>query len=164
MGGYNYVYEDLRKKRDMVAALPIYSKEIEEKSEKFIRIWDTIFAEEPLYYCHFDLHEYNILKGKNGYVAIDPIGMAAPFEFELVRFAINDVREHQKFGLRERIELLINYFARWVSDRKKLYAAMYIFMSYLTYNGAFEDKDIRLTEINLLVVDVLENIIDKDFF
>lgn len=152
------MYNVLINKMDHIMEVTLCQNEIKKALDKSIVYWKKYFSNDIEYYCHHDLHKYNLLKSDLNYVAVDPIGMAAPFEFELVRFVITDVQEHESFGFKERIHLLMGYFSKW-GDLKKLYVAMFIFMSYITYNGSFESDDIKDTEKNLDIINVLEDIL-----
>lgn len=147
-------YAGLCERLQDAGALPYCGAPIRAHLQEAVSLYARCFAQQPLYLLHGDLHEYNILKGENGYVAVDPIGLRAPLAFETARFIRNDVLRNVDFGVPARLELLTTYFGRWLpSDQVR--AALYIDLSYTTYNSVLENETPRETERMLALLDAV---------
>ncbi|MBR1811966.1 MAG: 2-C-methyl-D-erythritol 4-phosphate cytidylyltransferase [Clostridia bacterium] len=151
-------YKDLQKKLADIDTVPFCRNELEEHLQKAIAMYDRYFFDSPLYLCHGDLHAFNILLNKNGYAAVDPIGVRAPRELEYVRFIRNDILNIRSFGMRERLDLLLSYFSRW-AGRKSLLLFLYIDTVYVTFNSTFEYPNDEQTRYNLKLINVIEQMI-----
>lgn len=134
--------------------LPYCSAPIAKHLQLAAALYERCFAKETMYLIHGDLHEYNILKGANGYVAVDPIGFCAPLAFETSRFIRNDVLRNAKFGTTARLSLLFDYFGRWLPV-EQVQAALYIDLSVTTYNSVYENETPRETERMLALLDTV---------
>ena len=138
--------------------LPYCSAPIREHLQFAVSLYERRFSADTLYLLHGDLHEFNILKGENGYVAVDPIGFCAPLAFETSRFIRNDVLRNADFGAPARLTLLTAYFSKWLPV-EKVREALYIDLSFTTYNSVFENETPRETERMLQLLDVVRGML-----
>lgn len=154
---FPYYKDDLINKFDNVDLAPFCKDVVKKELEYAIKLYES-FNNDELYLCHIDLHNKNMLNDGDKIYAVDPIGHFAPIEFEFVRFIRNDVRNNQEFGIKERLNLLFDYFSKFV-DKKKLISAFIIDMSFCNYNSTFEnDNDIE-TRLNSQIIDIAKSII-----
>lgn len=154
-------YADLQQKLKDIDTVPFFRDRIKEHLQTAIAMYDRHFSDSPLYLCHGDLHAFNIIQGKDGYVAVDPLGIRAPRELEYVRFIRNDILNIRSFGMRERLNLLLSYFSRW-AGKKSLLLFLYIDTVYVTFNCTFEHPDDGPTGYNLKLLNVIRQMIDLD--
>lgn len=127
---------------------------IAEHLKNAVSLYDRVFSKDSLYLLHGDLHKFNILKGENGYVAVDPIGFRAPLAFETSRFIRNDVLRNEAYGVEARLALLTAYFGKWLPE-EKIRAALYIDLAFTTYNSVFENETPCETERMLALLDTV---------
>lgn len=153
--------DDLRQKLKDIDTVPYCRSQIQEHLETAIKMYDLYFADAPRFLCHGDLHTFNIILGKDGYVAVDPIGLIAPRELEFVRFIRNDILNIKTFGMRERLSLLLAYFSRW-AGKKSLLLFLYIDTVYVTFNCTFEHPNDGPAKVNLELLSVIRQMIDLD--
>lgn len=98
-----------------------FRKKMEEKVKE---IWMEYFASSPQYYLHRDLHRRNLLRTKTGIMAIDPLGIIGPEEFEYTIPFIIEAKADMQDIIRKQEELL-DFFSEFC-NRKRLYAALFI--------------------------------------
>lgn len=145
--------DELEEKLQNVDSVPFLKKEVRNELEYAIKLYNDEFANEKRFVLHGDLHELNILDDGEEFWGIDPSGMCAPIELECVRFIRNDVREHPSFGYKERFDVLINNFSKFV-DRAKLIKMFVVDMAYCTFNSTFENESSDETKINLELIEI----------
>lgn len=155
----NLYINDLQSKLDNINDMPYGKSEIRPRLEKSLSLYHKYFDNQPLYLLHGDLHEYNIIKNDENYIAIDPIGINAPKEFEATRFIRNDIFGNTSFDMQSRYNMLKSYFGKWVNE-ELLTAALYIDLTATTYNAAFEYEDDKILNRNIKFIIMLENMID----
>lgn len=98
-----------------------FRKKMEDKARK---IWNLYFENSPKYFLHRDLHRRNLLRSRKGIVAIDPLGIVGPKEFEYtISFVIEAKADSSNVILKQ--ERLFEFFSRYC-DRERLYAAVFI--------------------------------------
>ncbi len=156
---FNDYYSELKDKAQSTDTLPFMKEEIESDILTAVSLYDKHFAHKVMYLIHGDLHEYNIIKNVDSYAAVDPIGFAAPLAFEATRFIRNDLMKNKSFGVKERCDLLLNYFSKWISA-DELRIALYIDIAFTAYNSVFENKtDLQTKEmvniLNVIIKDIL---------
>ena len=147
-------YAELLDRLQSAKDLPYCSAPIRESLQFAVSLYEQRFSADTPYLIHGDLHEFNILKGENGYVAVDPIGFRAPLAFETARFIRNDVLRNTEFGTAARLTLLTEYFSKW-QPIEKVRAALYIDLSFTTYNSVFENEAPCETERMLKLLDAV---------
>lgn len=108
--------------------------------EKAYKVWDAYFKDQPVYYLHRDLHRRNILKTRDGVVAIDPMGAAGPKAFEYVIAYIIELREYPDDLNDELFERMNAYFSKYV-PREELLAAMFYFWVFKMNDYCFQKND-----------------------
>lgn len=154
-------YLSLKSRMESCDEVPYLKSEIKIALKKALHLYDNVFKNEKLFYIHGDLHEFNILKNHDCYVAIDPIGFKAPAEFEVSRFIRNDMLKNSGFGLNERFELLLNYFSKWL-NRDLIICAEYIDLAYTLYNSTFENDTPQQTEKMISLLNTVSEYIEND--
>jgi len=154
-------YEELCEKRNHVDRLAYQKEPITKVLDEAIRLYENVFQNSQLYVLHGDLHSLNILDDGIRWWGIDPNGMLAPKELELVRFIRNDVRSHPEFGYKERFETLVHNFSRFV-DRKRLVQMYIVDMAFCTYNSVFENETEEETLLNLKLIEIAEELIKTE--
>ena len=124
------------------AALPSHFEEKFRLSmEKKARlIWETYFEHAPKFYLHRDLHKRNILQWENGVVAIDPMGVLGPWEFEFVIPFVIELREYPDALNKKLYRTMMDYFTKYV-DEKRLSAALFIFWVFKMNDYCFQKND-----------------------
>ncbi len=147
-------YTELLDRLQSAKDLPYCSAPIFESLQFAVSLYEQQFSADTLYLIHGDLHEFNILKGENGYLAVDPIGFCAPLAFETARFIRNDVLRNAEFGATARLTLLTDYFSKW-QPAEKVRAALYIDLSFTTYNSVFENETPHETERMLALLEAV---------
>lgn len=153
-------FSELCDKFSNVGNVGAFKNQIEYCLQKSITLYEKYFKKAPCCLIHGDLHEFNIIKSQNEYVAIDPIGFAAPIEFEAVRFIRNDVLRNSEFGMQQRFELLLQYFSKWLSP-EKLAIAEFIDLSFTTYNSVFENESNTQTEKMIFFIKIIDDYIEN---
>lgn len=131
-------YEELKLRANSCDNIPFYSNDIKKALKKAVSLYKSRFINSTEYYIHGDLHEFNIIKSNNSYVAVDPIGFKAPLEFEPARFIRNDILRNTGFKISQRFEMLVDYFSKWCNKELMIYAE-YIDLAYTLYNSTFEN-------------------------
>ena len=151
--------DELKKKLNCADKMPYGKSDILPRLEKAFDMYNQSFSNEKTFLLHGDLHEYNILKDADKYIAVDPIGVTAPKEFEATRFIRNDILSNPEFDMRSRFMMLRSYFGRWV-DERLLTKAMFIDLTATTYNASFEYEDKDVFYRNIKLIEILEEILD----
>lgn len=155
----NY-YDSLKQKAADADNAPYFTKEAKASLKKAVGLYDRFFKCQQHFYIHGDLHEFNIIKNNDHYVAIDPIGFSAPAEFEAVRFIRNDILRNMSFGINKRLDLLLDYFSDWLNPDLLCYAE-YIDLAYTFFNSTVENESPDQSEKMLLLLNaVWEDIAD----
>lgn len=154
-------YGGLKKRMLNCSKVPFMKNEVSFVLKNAVHLYDNVFKNKKNYYIHGDLHEFNIIKNIDYYVAIDPIGFKAPAEFETARFIRNDILKNTGFGLKERFELLVNYFSKWFKRDLIIYAE-YIDLAYTLYNSTFENDTPKQTEIMFDLLSTVSGYIAND--
>lgn len=149
-------YDELKKRVCNCGKLPFLQKEIEAVLNNALFIYENVFKSEKKFYIHGDLHQFNIIKNANGYVAVDPIGFKAPKEFETSRFIRNDILKNTGFEMTERLEILVDYFSKWC-NKNFIICAEYVDLAYTLYNSAFENDSPRQSEKMLKLLNIVYN-------
>ncbi len=144
-------YDELIRKLNAMDIVPYQKEPVERELKYAIGLYERYFADAPKYVLHGDLHYLNVLDDGVAFYGIDPNGFIAPIELECVRFIRNDVRDHASFGYKERYELLLNSFARFV-DRERLNLMFIIDMAMCTYNSVFENETDAETLVDLELI------------
>ena len=139
-----FYLDELRDKLFHIDTLPNSKDLVEPELVYAIELFQKTFSDSKLYILHGDLHEQNILDNGKRFYGIDPNGFLAPIEFECVRFIRNDVRNHPSFGFKERFDILIRNFGRFV-DIFRLADAFIIDMAFCTFNSVFENEETKET-------------------
>ena len=151
-----FYIDELKEKMNHLDEMPYCREEIEPLLHKAQEQYQSVFGDAPLYVIHGDLHEQNVLDDGKRFWGIDPCGFIAPIEFECVRFIRNDVRNHPSFGYKERLDILLRSFSRFVSNTDKLVKAFLIDMAFITFNSVFENESPAETLTNLAVIAAAE--------
>ena len=87
-------------------------------------VWKSYFADSPKYYLHRDLQRRNLLRGRDGIYAIDPLGIIGPKEFEFTIAFVIEEKAHPEAFLEVHREMM-EYFSQYC-DRKRLLAALFV--------------------------------------
>lgn len=69
---------------------------------------EMISSQKEQFLLHGDLHHYNIIKGKNTWLAIDPKGLIGEREYDIIQFLLNNLENK---NIEQVIEKRINYLA-----------------------------------------------------
>ncbi len=144
-------FDELKAKLADADSMPFCRDLIEPELVDAVELFESEFADAPLFIMHGDLHELNILDNGERFYGIDPNGMLGPLELECVRFIRNDVRNHPSFGYEARFEILLHSFARFV-DIHKLVDIFIIDMAYCTFNSTFENDEPTETMVDLELI------------
>lgn len=155
-----YFHDQLQEKVNSNQSPQFFAKKINNCLKKALNYYNNNFKNSNLYVIHGDLRKDNILKDDNDYYAIDPIGYIAPLEFETSRFIIDDIYSNKLFDMDDRLEMLLNYFSKWV-NRNKALIATYIFTAFITYNSTFENTNTFQTKEYIKLMDLLEEKINR---
>lgn len=103
---YSFMY-DFRKKMERAA----------------LCVWTDFFENKPQYFLHRDLHRRNILTHYNEVMAIDPLAIVGPREFEFtISFVIETKADRLKSA--ETFWRMFHYFTRYC-DPMMLYFALF---------------------------------------
>jgi len=154
-------YRELCDKLEHTDELVYLKNPVEVVLKRAKLLYEKVFSDAKLYVVHGDLHSMNILDDGTRWWGIDPNGMIAPKELELVRFIRNDVRSHPEFGYKERFETLVHNFSRFV-DKKRLMQMYVIDMAFCTYNSVFENEKDDETLLNLKLIEIAEEYLQKE--
>ena len=103
------------------------------------RIWCDFFAEAEQYFLHRDLHRRNLLSSSDSIIAIDPLGVIGPKEFE---FTISILIESKaNVGKEcEIIEKMLNHYSEYC-DSVRLRAALFITLVHKMNEYVFSKYD-----------------------
>lgn len=151
-------YDELKSKFNNYDKCPFLNLEVKDVLAKAINLYEDKFKNSELCLIHGDLRMNNILKNNENYYAIDPIGYIAPLSLESSRFIIDDIEENNLFDEKIRINMLLDYFSKWL-NRGSILPALYIFLAFITYNSTFEYDDTKKTEYYLLLLEKVEDMI-----
>lgn len=105
-GKFSFMFE-FRKKMEHVA----------------LRVWKGYFQDAPKYFLNRDLHRRNILSNYDQIMAIDPLGIIGPREFEYTIAMIVEGKADKKKS-EEIYWNMFHYFEKYTSPQK-LYAATF---------------------------------------
>ena len=103
-------------------------------------VWNKVFAMQPKYYLHRDLHRRNLLRSGEKIVAIDPRGSIGPRAFEYVIQFVIELREYAPELNEELYNDMLEYYSKYV-DIKELEAALFIFFVYKMNDYVFQKND-----------------------
>lgn len=103
-------------------------------------VWDKYFENAPKYFLHRDLHKRNLLKSKEGILAIDPRGAIGPRAFEYVIQFIIELREQTESFDYNKYNQMFNLFSQYVG-KTELKAALFIFWVYKMNDYVFQKND-----------------------
>ena len=107
---------------------------------KALDVWNKVFAMQPKYYLHRDLHRRNLLRSGEKIVAIDPRGSIGPRAFEYVIQFVIELREYAPELNEELYNDMLEYYSKYV-DIKELEAALFIFFVYKMNDYVFQKND-----------------------
>lgn len=156
---FSVFYEELQDKFKNYEKCPFLNLELKEVLFKAMKLYEDYFISDELYLIHGDLRMNNILKNNENYYAIDPIGYIAPLTLESSRFIIDDIEENNLFDEKIRINMLLDYFSKWL-NREKILPGLYIFLAFITYNSTFEYEETSKTIYYLTLLEKIENMIE----
>lgn len=103
-----------------------------------MNLWNRYFSSSEMFFLHRDLQHRNILRSYNSLVAIDPLGVIGPKEFE---FTISLIVETS--GVENGIELhkkMLDFYSKYV-DINRLKAAAFITWTHKMNEYIFSKKD-----------------------
>ncbi len=144
-------YDELTDKICSCDAMPYGREQIEPELIEAAELYRAVFQNARRYVLHGDLHENNILDDGKRFYGIDPNGMSGPIELECVRFIRNDIRNHPETEFKQRFEILLRYFSRFV-ELDRLLDIFIIDMAFCTHNSVFENEDPKETLVDLELI------------
>lgn len=118
-----------------------YETKFRKSMEKKARlVWEKYFEHAPKYYLHRDLHKRNILSYNGGVIAIDPMGVLGPREFEYVIQFIIELREFPEDLNIPLYDTMMDYFTKYVGY-EELSAALFVFWVFKMNDYCFQKSD-----------------------
>lgn len=112
------------------------------------------------YYLHGDLHTYNIIKSKNGYLAIDPHGVIGIKAQEYMQYVLNEIWNNKelslKYNIKEELEIILDRLQKYSREDRNIIEKALIVHSYLTALWFIEDNgSISAIDKNIKIIEIL---------
>lgn len=112
------------------------------------------------YYLHGDLHTHNIIKSKNGYLAIDPHGSIGIKAQEYMQYVLNEIWNNKelfaKQKIKEELEIILDRLQKYSREDRNIIEKALIVHSYLTALWFIEDNgSISAIDKNIKIIEIL---------
>lgn len=116
-----------------------YGRQIDEYVKKAVEIYDEEFGKDKTYLILGDVHKYNLIEDREGYVAIDPIGYIAVKEIEYARY-IGTVLTEDADNISKNLERAVSLFSKY-STKDRIIKALFVDVVFRLHNTTFENDD-----------------------
>lgn len=112
------------------------------------------------YYLHGDLHTYNIIKSKNGYLIIDPHGVIGIKAQEYMQYVLNEIWNNKELytnhQIKEELEIVLDRLQKYSREDRETIEKALIVHSYLTALWFIEDNgSINAIDKNIKIIEIL---------
>ena len=162
---YNTILKDAIIKNSNIKKEKTKYKEQIERLESFKN--DIIYVLNELesqnkqkYYLHGDLHTYNIIKSKNGYLIIDPHGVIGIKAQEYMQYVLNEIWNNKELytnhQIKEELEIVLDRLQKYSREDRETIEKALIVHSYLTALWFIEDNgSINAIDKNIKIIEIL---------
>lgn len=134
-----------------------YGRQIDEYVKKAVEIYDEEFGKDKTYLILGDVHKYNLIEDREGYVAIDPIGYIAVKEIEYARY-IGTVLTEDADNISKNLERVVSLFSKY-STKDRIIKALFVDVVFRLHNTTFENDDDVLAKKWLKILCVIKKYI-----